>query len=170
MACLRAAVQPPVDALFNVLGESVTAVAWQDGRVQVVCKHQSAHQLVTALPDGVVQYPHRWASGLLLLAHQPEAVRRAYSASAGDAMDLPDEAALAQVRAASHNESIDFGGSGIVALAVPVPDALGAVRLALAVSAPLARFPDPARIAALAALQRYAAELTTVLGAVHDHP
>lgn len=165
VAMLRAVVQPHVDAAFAELGESVTAVAWHDGRALVVGKHQSTHQLITAMPDGVVPFPHRWASGLLLLAHQPLAVRQSYAAAVGSLTDLPDEAAFEKVRAATHTEAIDMDGSGIAALAVPVVDALGAIRLALAVSAPLARLPHAQRESALEILHQRAAAIASVLGA-----
>jgi len=165
VAVLRAVVQPHVDAAFAELGESVTAVAWHDGRALVVGKHQSTHQLITAMPDGVVQFPHRWASGLLLLAHQPLAVRQSYAADVGSQADLPDEAEFEKVRAATHTEAVDIDGSGIAALAVPVADALGAIRLALAVSAPLARLPEAQRARALGILHHQAAAIATVLGA-----
>lgn len=159
-ACLRIMVMPEIERLFAILGESVTAVAWLDGRAVVLGKHQSDHQLVVALPDGVVAQPHLWASGLVLLAHRDPTVVTAYMAEqtrrspqfAG--VDLPLQ--LAQVRRVGHAEAINVNDSGIAALGVPVADAHGEVRLALAVSAPLARLPAAQRAVALTELQRSA--------------
>lgn len=168
-ACLRIATEPEVEAVFAAVGESTTAVGWIDGRAVVLCKHQSDHQLVTAMPDGVVRQPHLWASGLCLLAHQSEAVLRAYIAAQAEQDKALSEkglrAELDAVRAAGHAEAVDVRGSGVAALAVPVPDPRGEVRLAIALSAPLSRFPAERRRAALAELRRSAVRLSAVLGA-----
>lgn len=156
-ACFGLQVEPTVEALFTEVGESVTAAAWLAGRVRVVAKHQSLHQLVTALPDGEVRDPHRWASGLVLLAAQDDRVVAAYALAHG-LDDLAER--LAQVRRRGHAEAIDVDGSGVAALAVPVANADGVVRLALAVSAPMARFGVARRKEVLALLKRSATHLS----------
>ncbi|MEK7413068.1 MAG: IclR family transcriptional regulator [Planctomycetota bacterium] len=173
VASMREVIAPVVEDLFAELGESIAAVAWLDGRPLVVGWKQSAHQLVTAPPAGEVTHPHRWASGQVLLAYQPAAVVEAYIAGklpGWSAKLRPAEAtalrsALAAIRERRHAEVVNLNSSGVVAIGIPVPDALGEVRLAIAVSAPMSRLPADRRRKALPILHAAAARIAPTLGA-----
>ena len=172
VASLREMMTPVVNDLFAELGESIAAAAWLDGRPLVVGWRQSAHQLVTAPPGGEVTHPHHWASGRVLLAYQPEAVIEAYIAGKLPGLSAklrPAEATalrseLATIRERRHAEVVNLDGSGVAAIGIPVPDALGNVRLAIAVSAPMARLSAERRRKALPILHTAAARIATTLG------
>lgn len=138
LAALRDFVRPVMDRLHAEFGETEAALAWLDGRAQVIDWRQSEHPLAVTHPDQEVREPHRLASGRVLLAFQPVEVREAYLAGLGEsAAGLRRE--LDHIREARWAVTENLGGSGIVAVAAPVLDRAGELVLAIACSLPQVR-------------------------------
>jgi len=170
LAALRTFVRPAVDRLYAQFGETVAALAWLDGRAQVIDWRQSEHPLAVTHPEKEVLEPHRLASGRILLAYQPAEVQHGYLAGLAEpTAELRAE--LARIREACWAETENLGGSGIVAVSAPVFDGAGELVLALATSLPQVRCDAATRSRMRAATRAEAEGLTarlTGLGEVDE--
>jgi IclR family acetate operon transcriptional repressor len=133
--------RPWMSRLVADLGETVFALSWRGGRALVVACAEAQHDLRVSTSDRVLERPHHWASGQVLVAWLPEDERRAYAQrmypdAAGAAGLL---AALDVVRSQGWASAIDDEGSGVAAYGAPVLDAGGRCVLAIGSSAPLSR-------------------------------
>lgn len=133
--------RPWLSRLVEDLGETVFALSWRGGRALVVACVEARHDLRVGASDRVLDRPHDWASGQVLVAWLPEDERRAYAQrlavpATGAAGLLAD---LEVVRSRGWASAIDVEGSGVAAYGVPVLDAGGRCVLAIGSSAPLSR-------------------------------
>lgn len=129
--------RPWVNQLAGSLGETVFAIAWRGGQAVVVACAEPKRELHISVAHRIIDGPHAWASGRVLLAHLGDAERDAYlrlhpasAAAAGEA---------AAIRAQGWAEAIDVDDSGVAAFGAPVLDGSGRCILALGASVPLAR-------------------------------
>jgi DNA-binding IclR family transcriptional regulator len=169
---LRGVCRPFIDELHASLGETVTALTFISGVVVLFEGRETDRVLAVKGSRGVVEHPHIWASGRLLLAHQPPDEQRRYAeaeplAELGPNLPKTPETLLAVLRQtaqADFVEARDAGGSGVVALSVPVFDAAGSIMVALGCSVPLVRFTPAFKRLALRELKDAARQISTLLG------
>ena len=130
--------RPWMSRLVADLGETVFALSWRGGRALVVACAEAQHDLRVSTADRVLERPHAWASGQVLVAWLPEDERRAYAQRmCPDAAGLL--AALDVVRSQGWASAINVDGSGVAAYGAPVLDAGGRCVLAIGTSAPQSR-------------------------------
>ena len=153
---LQGCAESAVEELFSAIEETSAAVGWIDGSATVLAKRESRHQLIATMPSGVVKEPHRWASGLALLALCDAAERKRYASRAGVTVAQLGRL-LARHTRRGYTEVSNVDGSGVTALAVPVVP----LRIALAVCGPVERLAGARRKAVLSLLQTVAHRLTT---------
>lgn len=136
--------RPWVAQLAGSLGETVFAIAWRGGQAVVVACAEPRRELHISVAHRIIDGPHAWASGRVLLAWLPEAERAAYLRQHPVAATAAAEAEAAAIRAQGWAEAIDVEDSGVAAFGAPVLDGGGRCILALGASVPLARA-QPAR-------------------------
>lgn len=133
--------RPWVARLSEELGETVLTLGWRSGLARVVAAVEARHDLRVSSNRRVVDLPHHWATGQVLVAWLGDEERQAYAERV-----CPDDAAragllasLGVVRAQGWAAAIDVDASGLAAVAAPVLDPNGRCLLALGASAPLSR-------------------------------
>lgn len=146
-AGVRDRARPALEALADRFGETaVLAVAEGGEAVAVDQVLGRAHPLRVEYRPGLRHPLTRGAHGRAILAFADPAVRDAALAADPD----PDRLAalLGDTRARGWAYSRDELQSGTSGLAVPLFDARGRAVASLGIVAPVARFPDPATVAA----------------------
>lgn len=134
--------RPWVTQLAGSLGETVFALSWRGGQAVVVACAEARHELHISVAHRVIDRPHTWASGQMLLAWQSETERDAYLRRFPDAgAQLADALALRQ---RGWTEVVNVDDSGVAAFGAPVLDPAGHCVLAIGASVALARA-TPAR-------------------------
>jgi DNA-binding IclR family transcriptional regulator len=158
-------------ALVREVGETCNFTTLDGARVLYLDRVEAQWPLRLTLDVGSHVPLHCTASGKLFLAMMPAAQRKALI----DQLDFPrmtahtltDAAALraecAQIAAQGHAGDREEFIAGLVAVAVPVRDAQGVTRAALAVHGPTARMPPEAAAAALPALHAAARRMAMLL-------
>lgn len=134
--------RPWVTRLAGSLGETVFALSWRGGQAVVVACAEAKHELHISVAHRVIDRPHTWASGQMLLAWQSATERDAYLRSHADAG--PQLALAAGQRERGWAEAINVDDSGVAAFGAPVVDPSGHCVLAIGASVALARA-TPAR-------------------------
>lgn len=134
--------RPWVTQLAGSLGETVFALSWRGGQAVVVACAEARHELHISVAHRVIDRPHTWASGQMLLAWQSETERDAYLRHHVDAG--PQLVLAAEQRQRGWAEAINVDDSGVAAFGAPVVDPSGHCVLAIGASVALARA-TPAR-------------------------
>lgn len=158
-------------ALVREVGETCNFTTLDGARVLYLDRVEAQWPLRLTLDVGSHVPLHCTASGKLFLAMMPAAQRKALI----DQLDFPrmtahtlaDAAALraecARIAEQGHAHDREEFIAGLVAIAVPVRDAQGVTRAALAVHGPTARMSPEAALAALPALHAAAARMGALL-------
>lgn len=128
--------RPWVSQLAGDLGETVFAIAWRGGQAVVVACAEPRRELHISVAHRIIDGPHAWASGRVLMAFLPPAEREAYLRLHPAGLS---EAQAQAIRAQGWADAIDVDDSGVAAFGAPVLDANGRGVLALGASVPLAR-------------------------------
>ncbi len=166
-------VRPFGEELFALTGETVVALTLLNGECVALYRRRSDQPLSASEPGDSVAQPHVMAAGRLLLAYADPAYQAHYLAEVfrpAPVENLPPtapalQAEFEQIRCQGYCQTLNTAGSGVGALAVPVFDCFGQVALALAGSAPLARFQPERRAWLRERLQNTANEMQRRLGA-----
>jgi len=166
-------VRPYLMELFEQFGETTACCAMFGGQVVFVESIVSSEPLSVIHPNRVVEHPHGMAAGLLLLAFSSREFMDTYLRKTpfpelgpnlpANAEELMSE--LETVRQQRYAEALNICNQGIGAIAVPVCGPDGEVALALACSAPLARFEKARRRLVRSALETSARRIETRTGA-----
>ena len=158
-------------ALVREVGETCNFTTLDGARVLYLDRVEAQWPLRLTLDVGSHVPLHCTASGKLFLAMMPAAQRRTLI----DQLDFPrmtantltDADALraecAQIADLGHSRDREEFIAGLVAIAVPVRDAQGVTRAALAVHGPTARLSPEAATAALPALHAAAGRMAALL-------
>ena len=169
---MRDFAKPYVESIFAGFDETVAVLTLYHGKIVVVDWRCGDHPLSAQEPRRVIDQAHFMASGQVLLAYADELFRRNYMEKefrpnlGKNVPATPAEldATLARVRSQGYAVTADACGSGIAAVSAPVFDATGAIAMAVACSAPLARFDKTRRGQILGQLLDLTREMTTALG------
>ncbi len=172
VASLRGVCKPFIDKLHATLHETVAALTIIQGTVVMVEGRETDRALSAKGPRGIVEHPHIWASGRILLAHQPPEWQRRYAeseplADLGPHLPKTPEELLTLLRQTIQEEVVethDAGGHGVVALAMPVFDGDQRLVLALGCSVPVVRFTPSFKKLALKEIAASARQITAQLG------
>jgi DNA-binding IclR family transcriptional regulator len=144
---IRLFARPYIEALAHEFDETVAVLVWMNDQAVAVDWIQAEHPLAVTHNRGVVENPIVFASGRVLLAHQPRAVQLRYAAREelsrfGPNSPLtPDEMIELLDRVAADGFAItrNVANSGIVAVGAPVFDANRNLLLTIGCSEPMSR-------------------------------
>jgi len=169
---MRLFARPYIEALANEFDETVIVVTWMNDEAVVVDWIQAEHPLAVTHNHGVIEHPIIFASGRVLLAHQPRPVQLRYAAreelsrfgpnsplTAEDMIEMLDRVALDGF-AITQN----VANSGIAAVAAPVFDANQHIMLAIGCSEPISRSTEIHLTAVKQRLCELTAQMTKRLG------
>ncbi len=153
-----------VEDIVADFGETALAGSLQGNRVGIIHWCSPDQPLAVEYKEQFLDHPHCLAIGKVLLAHEENALIRAYAEQEplGElGVNTPSTADellsdLNQVRHQGYSESINVAAQGIDAFAVPIFDKHGSCRLALGCSAPIARVSPRKRTLMLARLFEHA--------------
>jgi DNA-binding IclR family transcriptional regulator len=152
---LRDFLHPYVEAFFAEHGETVLVLTMEQGSFLVLAAKPSSHQLTVKPPAAgeVPERPYIMATGRMLLAHQPEDVRRRYVKSESLLRELKS------IRRAGLCLTCNIERSGVAALAVPIHRPHGSPIMAFGCSVPTSRFSDRLRERLVKSLRETAARI-----------
>lgn len=164
--------RPYIEALANEFDETVIVLTWRGEQALVVDWIQADHPLSVTHNHGVIEHPIIFASGRVLLAHQPRAVQLRYAAredlskmSPNSPVTVEDMTALLDgIAREGFAITKNVLNSGIAAVATPVFDATQQAILAIGCSAPISRSTDAQIEAVLARLRETAQTMSQKLG------
>jgi DNA-binding IclR family transcriptional regulator len=167
--------RPLLKQLAERTGETVLCAILDRIGVTYVDRVESDHAIRMVAAPGRQSALHATASGMVLLAHQPQAfvdevlageLRRFTAQTIVDPGELREE--LRRVVERGWAECIGEHEPEICSVAVPVRDYSGSVCAAVTVAAPATRMDETARRAATAAALEVARDLSVALGARQD--
>ena len=149
-----------IEDMVADFGETALAGSLQGMRIGVIHSSSPDQALAVEYKEQVIDHPHMFAVGKVCLAHEESSFIRLYADQEPltelgiNAPMTADEllSDLNQVRHQGYSESINVGGRGIDAFAVPVFDKYRQCKLALGCSAPIARVSPRKRTLMLARL------------------
>lgn len=161
LSALRDTLRAPVQAFHEKLQETTIAQTIFDGEARILLEFAGSHPLTVRHGEVVIDDPHLWASGSVVLAWQARDYLDHYMHSRNWSAKQTREyqRALAEIRDRGIAEMINVADSGVAALGAPVIDNRGEFVCAIGCSAPLTRWDDERRETMIRELTRLVAEI-----------
>ncbi|WP_309400532.1 IclR family transcriptional regulator [Cerasicoccus maritimus] len=165
LATLRESIREPLKEFHQALGETLIAQTMINGESQILLEYQGNHPLTVHHGEVVVEDPHIWASGSVVLAWQSADYLSRYASTRSWSRQRQTvyEKTLANIREDKLAEMIDNQGSGVAALGTPVLDRQGDFVCAIGCSVPLARWNEERRASMSAGLLATAQQISEQL-------
>lgn len=165
LATLRDALRPAVQAFHEQLGETTIAQTLIEGEARIILEFAGSHPLTVRHGLVVIDDPHLWASGSVVLAWQSrdylDHYAQAHQWSAAQTKEYFN--LLADIREHGHAEMVNVNDSGVAALGAPVLDRRGEFVCAIGCSAPLARWDEGRRETMIRELRQLVADIGPTL-------
>lgn len=162
---LRETLRPAIESFHQDIGETVAVQAMFGGEATLLLEYAARHPLTVRHGHTVVEDPHLWASGAVLLAGQSEATRSAYAQQRGWTKRQLNtfQKDIAAIQRDGIAVKIDVNSSGVAALGVPVVDGESQFVCALGCSIPLSRWQPKQEASLTKKLRATASQLTKLL-------
>jgi len=161
MAALRDSLRDPVQAFHDKLGETTIAQTMIEGAARIILEFAGNHPLTVRHGLVVIDDPHLWASGSVVLAWQKREYLDRYMRTRQWSKEqiLDYFRLLDDIREQGLAEMINVNDSGVAALGAPVLDTRGDFVCAIGCSAPLTRWNDERREIMIHELRHLVAEI-----------
>lgn len=147
LATLRESLRAPLQAFHAALGETLIAQTMVNGEARILLEFAGNQPLTVRHGEVVIDDPHLWASGSVVLAWQSPAYLDQYIAARN--WNAEESQAyrelLAGIRERGLAEMINVANSGVAAVGAPVFDRQGDFVCAVGGSVPVARWDDAQR-------------------------
>lgn len=165
VAALRDALRPAMQVFHDKLGETTIAQTIVDGEARILLEFAGSHPLTVRHGGVVIDDPHLWASGSVVLAWQEPGYLDYYMTTRHWSLEQAQtyQQLLANIRERGLAEMVNVAESGVAALGVPVLDRRGDFVCAIGCSAPLTRWDDALREAMIREITTLALELSPTL-------
>ncbi|WP_309385854.1 IclR family transcriptional regulator [Cerasicoccus frondis] len=147
LATLRQSIRGALKEFHDQLGETLIAQTMSNGEARILLEFTGSHPLTVRHGEVVIENPHLWASGSVVLAWQsPEYLEHYANTRKWSRTELADyQRVLSKIRADGLAEMVNLADSGVAALGAPVLDRKGAFVCALGCSVPMNRWDDERR-------------------------